>query len=409
MGWIVVLIVLLGSFASAIQRMTLSFLVTQVVSDLDASASAIGSIFFAFLIGLAAGYVLMTIPTVAAGPRWGLVVCFAGVSLASFASAASSSVTALTVSRGALGFFTGGLLPAMIQAIRESFAPRIRPLLIGLLFTCATLAFAFLPLAAALEGTVGWRGLMAASGLPTLVLAGLCVFAWRPERPGAGDHRWTAASGASIAMLVLGLALTAPLSSFASSWAFTFARDAGGSDQLGSSGIVTSLSRIAGSLLVGLVAFASMGAGTSSRSIRAVLLTVCGIFLALTAVGGALNEWSPFLVFVPAAVLALEAWGVLLYSAVADCLPARSAAIGVAAGGLCFSLAMAGSSMRIGALIENSGYPTAFAVVAALATVAAAAVALIAWLVPLEARTDSTAPEEAMRSRERSFPEWFLS
>jgi len=74
----------------------------------------------------------------------------------------------------------------------------------------------------------------------------------------------------------------------------------------------------------------------------------------------------------------------LLYSAVADTLPARGVCIAAASGALVLNMSGMISPLIFGRMIDSGGYQPAFLMVAACASVALLAVGLLSWLVPQE-------------------------
>ena len=138
-------------------------------------------LFSAFMIGLLAGYVLLILVTALCGTRWGLAVALAGASLAAVGGGLAPGFAGLVIARAFLGFFAGGLLPAAIQSLRESFPVRMRPLAIGLFLASSPLVSLLMtPLGPHITQAIGWRPAFMITAIPTAIAAVLCWVVWSP-------------------------------------------------------------------------------------------------------------------------------------------------------------------------------------------------------------------------------------
>jgi hypothetical protein len=149
---------------------------------------------------------------------------------------------------------------------------------------------------------------------------------------------------------------------------------------------------VCGAILAGGIAWAMMSGGVSASRTRAVLLTVCGAMLFLGAVLPlailpAYGSMWPILLVGAVCTMAYMGWETLLYSAIADALPARGVAIGAAIGVLAASLGGWLVSLAAGRLLSNGADQLLLPEVAATAAIALLVVALLAWLVRQEPET----------------------
>ena len=117
------------------------------------------------------------------------------------------------------------------------------------------------------------------------------------------------------------------------------------------------------------------------------LLTVCGAMLPLVALAGFISRWPFVLLLIGVGSLAYAGWSTLLYSAVAETLPARGVAIGAAIGALMASLSGMLVPVAWGRLVSAEGDQLFSLGVAATAALALLVVALLAWLVRQEPET----------------------
>ncbi|MFZ0964353.1 MAG: hypothetical protein WAO35_26100, partial [Terriglobia bacterium] len=129
-----------------------------------------------------------------------------------------------------------------------------------------------------------------------------------------------------------------------------------------------------------VAALVMLRAGSSPWKTRAALLTLFGLILPVAAVWGIYARDQ--MVVVSALVMgAYQGWSTLLYTAVADTLPARGVGIGAAIGALMAALVMMLSNPLLGKLTSDYGFGVAFGVSAALAAAGLLCVGLLAWLV----------------------------
>jgi len=386
-GWPVLLVLMFALGASYLQRVAVSIVAPLLRRELHLADAELGWLFSAFAFGLMAGYILMTVVTALCGTRWGLVVALGGASLAALASGLASGLTGMIIARFLLGFFTGGLLPAAVQSVREWFPSRWRPLAIGLLLASGQAASVLAPfLVAHVAQATAWRTALMITGLPTVIAAVLCIAAWQWLPPREASHGVSAGAVASTGMLALGLLLTAPVYYFMMTWLPMYVRDhlGAGLERLGTASIAAGVAGVCGAILAGTIASVMICAGASPSKARAVLLTLCGAVLPLVVLGGSIARWELVIPLLAVCLAAYQGWSTLLYSAVAETLPARGVAIGAAIGALMGSLSGLLSPVAFGYMIQASGYGLVFGVLAAAAAAALLVVALLAWLVRQE-------------------------
>ena len=392
--WLVLLVLVAGFGASYAQRISLSLVLPAARRELAFSATQTGWALSAFLFGLLAGYVCMTVVTALAGTRWGLTASLAGASLAAAASGLASGVGGLIAARLLLGFFTGGLLPGTVQAAREWFPARLRPLVIGGVLTTAQAAMAAVPpVVAQMSGWLPWRTVLLLTAAPTLAAAVLCAAAW--PTTGRRVARWHIAGPgyASAGMLGLGLLLTAPLSSASSTWLPMYLRERAGAGlaAIGGGMAGATIAGAAGALLAGFTAWAAISSGCGVARTRAALLTACGCLLPAVALAGSMHDALAVMALAAISAAAYQGWCTLLYSAVADALPARLVAAGAALGALLSGLGSTLASGVAGRLVGSSGFPAMFLAAGVAALAGFAVVVLLAWVVP----QDPEEPDEA--------------
>lgn len=380
-GWPILLVLMLGYGATFLQRAAMSALSNDQRADLHWSYSQFGWIFWASSIGLLCGYVFMTMVTVFAGTRWGAFVSLAGAALAASGTGLARNLAGLIALRLLLGFFTAGLLPAAIQAVRECFPARVRPFAIGLFLASGQLVFAvashhnFWSIR-----SIGWRAAFWLTGIPLAIAAALCIVVWPA---GARREPSRGVSGTAIAstiMLGFGLLLTAPVTVLVSAWFASFANRTLGAG-FGATGMASAVSPVAGAcgaILAGAIAWAMMSAGMSAWRTRAVLLTVW--LLPLVMFAGTISEWPYVLLLMAVCSVVYQGWSTVLYSAVADTLPAGGVAIGAAIGALMASVGGMLASQVWGRAAFQGDRPI-LPGVAAMSLVAVLAVAILAWLV----------------------------
>jgi MFS family permease len=391
-GWPVLVVLLMGIGATYLQRMAMSVAMPALRRDLELSNVQMGWVFSAFFVGLMAGYVLMTIVTALGGTRWGAFVSLAGASLAASACGLAQNVTGLIVARALLGVFMAGLLPAAIQAAREWCPSRMRPFAIGLALATGQVVAAGAPrLEAWLLLATGWRTVLLLTGLPSAAAAALCIFLWPARTPREPWRGVTGAGIASAAMLAAGLLLTAPVMWFLNNWLPLYAnrRLAMGLSLpwMGMASTVFAAAGACGAVVAGACAWGMMSGGVSARRTRAALLTVCGAALPLVALAGYIYGWPLALLLMAVCSVAYQGWSTLLYSAVADTLPARGVAVGAAMGALMASVSGMLVPLAWGRLSTAGGDQAISLGVAGSAACALLVVALLAWLVRQEPET----------------------
>jgi sugar phosphate permease len=359
----------------------------MVQADLFLTSEELGRALAAFTVGMIAGCVLLTVVTALAGARWGLTLGFAGAALAAVVSGLVANVTGLMATRFALGFFTAALIPAIVQHVGECFTRPLRPLAIGLILASYQAVAIITPfLVPFLAERIGWRPVVAATGVPTLVAAVLClVFAILvkepPVQPVSGGL--SAAGLVSAGTLALGLGLAMPVVHLCTTWLPVYLQESLSLSFSSSSkmGLCTTAGALGGALLAGVIACILTYVGVRPAKTRAALLTACGCVLPLVAVVGLLKM--PFAVVLLGFLVMAGYYGVvtLLYWAVADTLPVRGIGIAVAVG----SLMMIPGSWIIGTLRAQVGFEAVFLLAGFLGAAAWLVVALPAWFIRQEA------------------------
>jgi hypothetical protein len=230
----------------------------------------------------------MTAVTVAAGTRWGAFVSLAGATLAASGTGLAQNLA--------------GLMPAAMRAVREWFPARLRPLAIGLFLAPGPLVYAV--------------------ASPALAAAVLCLLL-RPARQSREPSRGVSGEAkASAAMLWLGPWLAAPVA-----WVLTsLLPEYAAWMEFPQAARLFAVAGACGAVLAGAIAWAMMSRGVGAARTRAVLLTVCGAIPPLVV----FCNWTLLRPLLPIAVcgMAYPGWCALMYSAVADSLPARGAVIG---------------------------------------------------------------------------------
>jgi hypothetical protein len=181
-------------------------------------------------------------------------------------------------------------------------------------------------------------------------------------------------------MLGVGFLLAAPLYSFAQSWLPIFVLRGMGA-RLTTFSTINLAASVGGAILAGAVAWAMMEAEISAWKTRAALLTLFGLILAVTGFAGIYARGWPLMVVSALLLGAFEGWSTLLYTAVADTLPARGVCIGVAIGALMMELVMMLFNLVTGSLMSEYGMGFAFGFPAALAVGGLICISLLAWLV----------------------------
>jgi len=385
MRWVILAVLMFGYGASQMPRTSVSVVLPMVQADLGVTSEEFGRALAAFTIGMIAGCVLLTVVTALAGARWGLTLGFAGAALAAVVSGAVANVAGLMATRFALGFFTAALIPAIVQSVGECFTRPLRPLAIGLILASYQAVAIIAPfLVAFLAERVGWRFVVAATGVPTLVAAVLClVFAILvkepPVQPVSGGL--SAAGLVSAGTLALGLGLAMPVVHLCTMWLPPYLAKGLSFSSSSKMGLCTTAGALGGALLAGVIACILTFVGVRPAKTRAALLTACGCFLPLVAVVGLLKM--PFAVVGLGFLVTAGYYGVitLLYWAVADTLPVRGIGIAVAVG----SLMMIPGSWIIGTLRAQVGFEAVFLLAGFLGAAAWLVVALPAWFIRQEA------------------------
>jgi sugar phosphate permease len=257
-------------------------------------------------------------------------------------------------------------------------------LAIGAIFASGLAVSALAPLLVVfLSRAMGWRTVLMVTGLPTAIIALLCVLAW-PSPPRSEVYRGVSTAAiASTAMLAVGLFCAAPISYFVTGWLPTYLRTIHhvGLATSGTASALVLAAGCCGGLLAGAIACA---VATSSKK-RAAMLTACGCLLPVVALSGIVQDWRISMALAALSFAAYQGWYTLLYSAVADTLPARGVAVAAAIGALSLGLSGIATPAVFGQLINGAGgFQPVFPMLAATALGGLLSAGLLAWLVRME-------------------------
>jgi ACS family hexuronate transporter-like MFS transporter len=380
-AWPILLLLIFAFGAAYLQRVALSAVFNTMRHDLQLSTVEVGWVFSSFLYGLLAGYIVMSLVTTLCGARWGLFVALLGASLMAAASASASTFMGLVLTRGMLGVFSGGLLPASVQAVREWFPARMRPFAIGLVLASAQVSVLLMPLLP--NDALPWRTLLMITGVPTAIAAALCLVLWpaRTPRDPSGDLSGSAIL--STALLAAGLFLVIPIFQFVTTWLPQMSQRILGTAaaDVKSFAWVFPVAGLLGAVLSGAIAWVMMSGGFPPARTRATLLTVFGLLLPLAAVAAYVSEWSLVVVFAALCSIAFQAWSTLLYAAVADTVPPSGVAVAVAIGALVGGLSQLLTQTTLVQINPLNDRALTAIGLAVLAVIALLGVALPAWLV----------------------------
>jgi ACS family hexuronate transporter-like MFS transporter len=380
-AWLVLAILMFAYAAQHLQTIGLSWFVPTLRDQFRLTSSGLGLIFSVYMIGLIAGYILMTVVTALWGTRWGLTIALAGVSLAAAGSGLASGAGGMMVARALAGFFAGGLLPAAIQSLRECFPAPMRPLAIGFFLASSPVVTLLIsPLVRHIIPVMGWRTALPITGIPTAISAAICWFVLVPPSRRAGSAAVSSLAVVSVVMLAVGVLLTTPLYAFAQSWLPYLVRRGMGAS-MDTLPAINLAAAAGGAILAGGAAWAMMRAGASPWKTRAALLTLFGLILPVAAVLGIYAKDRMLMVVSALIMGAFQGWSTLLYAAVADTLPARGVGIGVAIGAFMAALVLMLMPPVLGSLTSEYGAGFGFGVSAALAAAGLLCVGLLAWLV----------------------------
>jgi len=387
MGWPALIVVALGMFSAGLPGMVRATSMVGISRDMSMGSMQIGWMFSIAAYSLMAGYVVMTIVTTVSGARTGFLVSLAGVAIAALATGLASDSTELTVAFAAVSLCSGGLLPAAILAIRDGFAPQMRPLAIGMLLAVAQLPSLLVRLIVpSLTSGATWRVLVPASAIPAVIAVLACFLVW--PAPGGRPRSWNISGTAVLAtfMLAVGLFLTAPVVNFLGAGLTLFARVAMhlSLDGSGTAQLVISIAAICGSLLTGAIAWVMEAGGAAPSRARAVLLTICGVVLPCIALSAAVSSWAVLMVLAAACSLAYRGWSTLLYSAVADTMPAAAVAIAAAIGAIAAQAGGILSNDWNARILSGSASGWVPGLAASIAGIGVIAVALPAWLARMD-------------------------
>jgi len=385
MPWLVLLALLLGWASNYLQRAALNPWMPAMSRDAAFSGSQLSFVFSALTLGLIAGYVLLTMVTGLAGTRWGLLVSLVGASLAAAATGVADSFPTLVAARFVLGFFSGGLLPACLQALREWFPPPMRPLVIGMFFAAGQAAGLLLPLWSLASGNGSApRSVLSLTAVPTLLAAVLCFMAWQSAPVPEPQEKASSVGTTSVAMLAAGLFLASPVSTFTVSWAAMYLRQHAQftTERVASMSMAAALGGAAGAVLAGVCAWGMLQNGAAAWKVRAQLLPAFGGLLPVVALIAFVTQLEVAMAVSVLVSVAYHGFAVLLYWAVADTLPARGVAVGAAIGALVTAVNSLVAPSVFGYFAYSSaGYPLLFAALALSGAMAALIVGLLAWFV----------------------------
>ncbi len=392
-AWVALLILVFAVAAQHLQVMVLPWYAHKVSEQMHLSPLNLGTAFSAYLFGMMAGYVVMTVVTALCGTRWGLVVAMVGVSLAAAGAGLVSNLGGLVAQRAVLGLFAGGTFPAAIQSIREYFPSALRPLAIGILLaTFSILSLLLLPVQPHLTTAIGWQTATMLAGVPSAIAAALCWVLWK--RPARGVSQGVSGIAVvSVVMLAVGSLMLTPLYVFAQSWLPMLSMQ-----RFGVQAWIwhfNSAASSVGALAAGCAAWAMVQGGITAWKSRAVLLTLLGLVMPVAILGGTFILAVHPALTSTAIMAAFEGCTVILMVAVADSLPARGVCVGVAVGELISAIMMTVSNPLLGKLTEEYASNVAAGATAIAAACGVICIALLAWLVRPQPAQRSESPATA--------------
>jgi MFS family permease len=381
--WGILAILMFGLCVCQLEQTFFSHSISTLQKELQFSSNQIGLLFSVFTAGMIVGCILITLVTAFAGTRWGLTVGFIGIAVTSVVLGLTGDVTVLIIARFAMGFFAAALLPAAIQAVREWFPVPLRPLAIGLGLASMHIPYSIIiPLMNLLDISIK-RSFLAATSLGAIIAAILCAFFLKTPRMFETPNRLNAGGVISTLMLALGLFFSASIPSFFNTFLPLYlSRQMGMSmERFSKEMIFTWVGSIAGTLLIGAIACILIYTVLRAPKARAALLTVCGCLLTFVIFAGFIMNPSVFLLLTFLSILGYYGIMTLLYSSVADTLPAQVVAIAVAIGSLAINVNHLFSPPAIGYVVNELGFRTVFLIVGGMGLVAWLIVAIPSWFI----------------------------
>lgn len=290
--WALVLLAVLMTAISFLERQTLAALAPTICRDLGLSNSEYGWAGAAFglahLVGAPlAGHLLDRV-----GVRRGLVVAVVLWSLVSAAHGLAAGFGSVILLRVLLGLAEGPTQPGSAQVLRSVLLPADVPRGMGLVFTGGTLgAIAALFVAVALEQRFGWRaafGAVAALSMSWIPLwmilssAGTAPALLQPARRDGGDSARSAFSHPAVVRSVAFLLCVAPTLAFGLLWApkFLVARYLIPQAEVGRYAFAVPLACDLGAIIFGDLASRARRRGLA-RSETTLLLVACSFCLVL--------------------------------------------------------------------------------------------------------------------------------
>jgi MFS family permease len=169
-------------------RVNIGFAAPGMSESFRATPTQIGGALGVFFLG----YMLLPIPAGYLAERWStkkwVTILLVGWALAGFASGMAQNLTQLCVARFFLGFFEGGVWPAVIVMFGYWF-PRKERATANALWEVSLPVAAMItaPLSGLLVPFIGWRGMLVAESIPPLLWA---VVWWHMVEDRPQNARW---------------------------------------------------------------------------------------------------------------------------------------------------------------------------------------------------------------------------
>lgn len=187
--WIIVVMALIATALSFLDRQVLSILIIKIKQELTISNVQYGFINTGFLVGYAIMFTIGGILIDRYGCRSGLAVSVGLWSLATALHSLASSVIYFGVFRFLLGVGEGGAFPGAIKAVIEWVPEKKRALANGIAIGGAALGAVIAPpLCVYLINVTGWRGVFLITGIIGFTWVGVWLLVTRrknnnPENP----------------------------------------------------------------------------------------------------------------------------------------------------------------------------------------------------------------------------------
>ena len=178
--WIIVVMALIATALSFLDRQVLSILIIKIKQELTISNVQYGFINTGFLVGYAIMFTIGGILIDRYGSRLGLAVSVGLWSLATALHSLANSVMHFGVFRFLLGVGEGGAFPGAIKAVIEWVPKKKRALANGIAIGGAALGAVIAPpLCVYLINVTGWRGVFVITGIIGFIWVGVWLLVTR--------------------------------------------------------------------------------------------------------------------------------------------------------------------------------------------------------------------------------------